>query len=56
MTIDEQWDGPELPVYNRDHCMVKVNEDSILLTGGRSRVSNRYKILIELRRCRTGTL
>ena len=36
MTKNEQWNGQDLPLELRDHCMVKVDEDSILVTGGKS--------------------
>ena len=44
MTKNEQWDGPELPLELDRQCIVKVDEDSILLTGGRTLDSKKYML------------
>ena len=41
VTKNEQWNGPDLPLELRGHCMVKVDEDSILVTGGNALDSHR---------------
>ena len=46
MTKSEQLDGPELPLKLRGHCLVNVNEDSILLTGGMTLGYKKYIKLI----------